>query len=65
MAAGKWIGGILGWMVGGPLGMLAGIFIGSLFDSGLDVVNESGTQGPFGSPFGNSTGYRSDSRYGY
>ncbi len=29
----KWIGGFLGWMVGGPLGLLAGLFIGSLFDS--------------------------------
>lgn len=29
----KWIGGFLGWMVGGPLGLLAGLFIGSMFDS--------------------------------
>ena len=57
MAAGKWIGGILGWMVGGPLGMLAGIFIGSLFDSGFDGINVSGSQGGFESPFGGSTGY--------
>ena len=32
MAIGKWIGGLLGWMHGGPIGLLAGIFIGSLFD---------------------------------
>lgn len=64
MAAGKWIGGILGWMVGGPLGMLAGIFIGSLFDSGFDGINVSGSQGGFESPFGGSTGYnRTSSGY--
>ena len=32
MGATKWIGGILGWMVGGPLGALLGYGIGSLFD---------------------------------
>ena len=63
MAAGKWIGGFLGWMVGGPLGMLAGIIIGSLFDSGLDVVNGSGTQRQYESPFGGGT-YGRTSSYG-
>lgn len=33
MAAGKWIGGILGFMAGGTLGALAGIAIGAMFDS--------------------------------
>ncbi len=35
MALGKWIGGILGWVVtgGSPLGIIAGFFIGKLFDS--------------------------------
>jgi DnaJ like chaperone protein len=36
MAAGKWIGGILGWMAGGPLGALAGYFIGSFFEGQTD-----------------------------
>lgn len=40
MAAGKWIGGILGFMQGGPLGALAGFAIGWLFDSGLDTFSE-------------------------
>ena len=32
MGAGKWIGGIIGFMAGGPLGALAGFAVGSLFD---------------------------------
>lgn len=39
MAAGKWIGGVLGWMTGGPLGALAGLAIGAMFDYGMDTVN--------------------------
>ena len=29
----KWIGGGLGWFMGGPLGALAGYFIGSMFEA--------------------------------
>jgi DnaJ like chaperone protein len=29
----KWIGGGLGWFMGGPLGAVAGYFIGSIFDT--------------------------------
>lgn len=39
MAVGKWIGGFVGWMSGGPLGALAGIVVGALFDTMLDAVN--------------------------
>lgn len=39
MAIGKWIGGFLGFITAGPLGALAGIVLGSLFDKGLDEVN--------------------------
>lgn len=42
MAAGKWIGGFLGFMTAGPLGALAGFALGSLFDHGLDEVNKDG-----------------------
>ena len=38
MGAGKWIGGILGFMTMGPLGALAGFALGSLLD---------GNNGPF------------------
>ena len=33
MGAAKWIGGIIGFMAGGPLGALAGFVLGSLFDT--------------------------------
>lgn len=51
MAAGKWIGGVLGWVMtgGSPLGALAGFFIGKFFDEGLDSVNTPGNSGTFGS----------------
>ena len=39
MAAGKWIGGFLGFITAGPLGALAGFALGSLFDHGVDAVN--------------------------
>ena len=39
MAAGKWIGGVLGFITAGPLGALAGIALGALFDHGLNEVN--------------------------
>ena len=48
MAAGKWIGGFIGWMAGGPLGALAGYLIGTLFDSVLDGVNTPNNSGTWG-----------------
>ena len=48
MAIGKWIGGIVGFMSGGPLGALAGIVLGGVLDSMLDAVNTPETQGTFG-----------------
>ena len=57
MALGKWIGGFLGFMSAGPLGALAGIVLGGLFDSMLDAVNTPETQGTFDgqSGFGSQT----------
>ena len=43
MGAGKWIGGILGFMTMGPLGALAGFALGSLLD---------GNNGLFGNKIG-------------
>ncbi|MBQ6188067.1 MAG: TerB family tellurite resistance protein [Prevotella sp.] len=45
MAIGKWIGGFLGFMAAGPLGAIAGIVLGNLFDAVLDAVNAPGTNG--------------------
>ena len=47
MALGKWIGGILGFMSAGPLGALAGIVLGGLFDNMLDAVNTPDSQQAF------------------
>ena len=47
MGLGKWIGGFLGFMSAGPLGALAGIVLGGVFDSMLDAVNTPETQGTF------------------
>lgn len=55
MAFGAWIGGFLGWMTAGPLGALAGIVLGKVFDSMMDAVNTPETQGTFESPFGQQT----------
>ena len=55
MAFGAWIGGILGWMTAGPLGALAGIVLGKVFDSMMDSVNTPETQGTFDNPFGQQT----------
>jgi len=47
MGIGKWIGGVMGFMSGGPLGALAGIVLGSILDGVLDAVNTPETQGTF------------------
>ena len=48
MGIGKWIGGFLGYMVGGPLGALAGFFIGKLFDATTEPVVISNEQNDYG-----------------
>ena len=45
MGAGKWIGGILGFITAGPLGALAGVALGALFENGLDAVNNPDNSG--------------------
>ena len=45
MSLGKWIGGIVGFMTLGPLGALAGIVIGSMFDEKDKYVQDG--QGPY------------------
>ncbi len=45
MGAGKWIGGILGFMTMGPLGALAGYALGSLFDGKGGLFGDTYAQG--------------------
>ena len=46
MSAAKWIFGGLGFVLGGPIGALIGVWIGSLFDSGSKMTEAGGyTQG--------------------
>ena len=45
----------MGWMTAGPLGALAGIVLGKVFDSMMNSVNSPETQGPFEDPFGRQT----------
>ncbi len=35
---GKWLGGGLGWAVGGPIGAIFGFVLGSMFDGGSEAV---------------------------
>lgn len=44
MRAAKWIGGIVGFMAGGPLGALAGYALGSLFDVDINTTGSSYSQ---------------------
>ena len=53
MGASRWIGGYLGFILGGgPLGALAGFALGWLFEKGMDNVN--GKEGEYGQAFDDS-----------
>ena len=56
MGAAKWIGGIIGFMAGGPLGALAGFVFGSLFDTdSSDAGSYYGEEPTHGTIPGNGT----------
>ena len=66
MAVGKWIGGILGFITAGPLGALAGVALGSIFDKGLDEVNRNGDNQQYGNVYSAYSGqknYQSERDY--
>ena len=58
MGSGKWIGGFLGWVAGGPIGALLGYFLGSAVEKFIDVARQlpggsaGSGQGGFGGGFG-------------
>ena len=53
MGASRWIGGYLGFILGGgPLGALAGFALGWLFEKGMDNVNDK--EGEYGQAFDDS-----------
>ena len=63
MGSGKWIGGFLGWVAGGPIGALLGYFLGSAVDKFIDVARQlpgggagSGQGGSYGGGYGTGTG---------
>ena len=64
MAAGKWIGGVLGFITAGPLGALAGYALGSLFEHGLDAVNRDGDH-RYNNAYDAYSGNQSYGRQGY
>ncbi len=45
MAKGKWIGGILGWVIFGPIGGLIGFLIGSMADMGSKLLESDVDRG--------------------
>ena len=52
---GKWIGGGLGWAVGGPIGAIFGFVVGSMFDGGTEQVQTGRRTGFTGRPTGYSS----------
>ena len=64
MAAGKWIGGVLGFITAGPLGALAGYALGSLFEHGLDAVNRDGDH-HYNNAYDAYSGQQSNSSQGF
>ena len=45
MGYGKWIGGVLGWVILGPIGGLLGYLAGRAFDNAADVIGQQAASG--------------------
>ncbi len=52
---GKWVGGGLGWAVGGPIGALLGFALGTMFDEAKVTVGQFNPGGPFAATPGYSS----------
>lgn len=65
MASGKWIGGFIGWAFGGPLGALAGVAIGALFDHSIQSVNTQENSGTFGPNSDHDSRHTDEQRNGF
>jgi len=57
----KWITGVLGWVAGGPIGALLGVFVGSVVEQGLESLSTTGSRAGSGNQ---SQTYRRDGRSG-
>ena len=69
MGSAKWIGGLLGWVSGGPIGALLGYFLGSAVEKFIDAARQlpgdgSGTGGYGTGGYGSGTGGSSRGGYG-
>ena len=59
MGKGKWIGGILGWVIFGPIGGLIGFLIGSMADMGSKLIESDVNEGrPYTGTHKSGTGTR-------
>ena len=63
MGAGKWIGGILGFMTMGPLGALAGFALGSLLDGNNGLFGNTYEKGQVEAGAAECLCYRPRSRF--
>jgi len=63
MGAMKWLGGLFGWVVGGPIGGLLGFFIGSAAERNVRVKmigGDTASQRTYRSGGGSSSGYSAE-----
>ena len=65
MEMGKWIGGIIGFMTLGPLGALAGIVLGSLFDSASSFSGGTFGHDSYGNPYTDTNRQNTCNNSGY
>ena len=65
MGIGRWIGGFLGFINGGPLGALAGYAIGWLFEKGAEGFSDNADNTFDNGTYRNSNAYSGNTYGGY